>query len=390
MDAVALPANGDEVLSWEVWLRDQTNPPDVADEFRQAAAAVGLQVSPRQLRFPERRVLLVRGTLNQLTVVPNLFDMLAELRLARRLPSEFLDMPPREQAELIEQARARITPPDEDAPAVCPLDTGVNRGHPLLELALAEQDLLACDPSWSPADRHPQQHGTGMAGIALYGCLTGLFSTTEPLRLRHRLESVKILPDGGANEPDLYGEITQQAVSRIEIVAPHRPRAFCLAITAESRDEGLPSSWSGAMDQICAGAEDGVRRLVVVSAGNTPPDDRHNYPANNELHGVEDPAQGFNVVTVGAYTERVLIQTPGYDGWEPIARAGQLSPASRTSLVWEDKNEWPLKSDIVMEGGNLALDPSTGHADYVDDLMLLTTRVAATGALLTATGDTSA
>jgi hypothetical protein len=127
-----------------------------------------------------------------------------------------------------------------------------------------------------------------------------------------------------------------------------------------------------------------------VSAGNTPPDDRHNYPANNELHGVEDPAQGFNVVTVGAYTERVLIQTPGYDGWEPIARAGQLSPASRTSLVWEDKNEWPLKSDIVMEGGNLALDPSTGHADYVDDLMLLTTRVAATGALLTATGDTSA
>jgi hypothetical protein len=43
-----------------------------------------------------------------------------------------------------------------------------------------------------------------------------------------------------------------------------------------------------------------------------------------------------------------------------------------------------------MEGGNLAIDPTTGRADYVDDLMLLTTRTSLTGALLTTTGETSA
>jgi hypothetical protein len=43
-----------------------------------------------------------------------------------------------------------------------------------------------------------------------------------------------------------------------------------------------------------------------------------------------------------------------------------------------------------MEGGNQAIDPTTRRADYVDDLMLLTTRMSATGALLTTTADTSA
>lgn len=86
---------------------------------------------------------------------------------------------------------------------------------------------------------------------------------------------------------------------------------------------------------------------------------------------------------------RSKIHSSEYANWRPIANAGQLSPASRTSVVWENKS-WPIKPDIVMEGGNLAIDPTTGRADYVDDLMLLTTRTSPTGALLTTTGDTSA
>jgi hypothetical protein len=315
--------------------------------------------------------------------------MLAELRLARRLAGEFVALRPQEQADIVMEAVARVEAPAADAPAVCTLDTGVNRGHPLLALAIFETDVLAADPTWSAADMNPQQHGTGMAGVGIYGCLTELFATPDTVRLAHRLESVKILPDQGATEPDLYGEITKQAVARIEIVAPHRSRAFCLSVTAESRDEGLPSSWSGAMDQICSGAEDEHRRLILVSAGNTPADERHHYPERNELHGVEDPAQAFNVVTVGAFTERAAIALPGYDGWQPIARPGQLSPASRTSLIWQ-RREWPLKPDIVMEGGNQAINPATGQAEYVDDLSLLTTQVSASGALLTTTADTSA
>jgi hypothetical protein len=388
-DAGSFPQDRRERLSWEVWLRERTNPHDVSEQFRAAAQAAGISVSGREIRFPERRVLLVRASVAELMQVENLFDMLAELRLAKRLAGGFVEMPPREQAALIAQLLSRIEPPPATAPAVCHLDTGVNRAHPLLDFALAESDLLACDPSWSPADTDQQQHGTSMAGIGLYGCLTDVFGGVEPVRLRHRLESVKILPDSGANDPELYGDVTDQAIARITIASPNRPRAFCLTVTADSRDNGLPSSWSGALDKACSGAEGDQRRLVIVAAGNTPGDGRHDWPSHNQLHGVEDPAQGFNVVTVGAYTERAVIDTPGYEGWQPIAEAGRLSPASRTSVIWQDKS-WPLKPDIVMEGGNQAIDPTTRRADYVDDLMLLTTRTSATGALLTTTADTSA
>jgi len=238
-----------------VWLRERTNPHDVSEQFRAASRGAGIDVSQREIQFPERRVLLVRGSVAQLLQVESLFDMLAELRLAKRLAGPFVEMPPRAQAALIAQAVSRIEAPPSDAPAVCHLDTGVNRAHPLLELALAEQDLIACEPDWPPADTGPQAHGTTMAGVALYGCLTELFSDTEPVRLRHRLESVKIVRDQVANDAELYGAVTDQAVARIEIASPQRRRVFCLTVTADSRDDGLPSSWSGALDKTCAGAD---------------------------------------------------------------------------------------------------------------------------------------
>lgn len=391
-DAGEFPTEKDQPLWWEVWLRDATNPHDIVDDFRQRAQAAGVLVSNRELRFPDRRVVLARTTVTQLLAVENLFDILAELRLAKILAGEFLDLPPRDQADFIQDALSRITAPPVDAPAVCHLDTGVNRGHPLLALALAEEHLLTVDPTWLASDGHPQQHGTGMAGLALYGCLTDLLNSTESISLQHRLESVKILPDHGQHDPDLYGDVTAQSVSRIEIVAPERQqRAFALTITADSRDEGFPSSWSAALDQISSGAEDEGRpsRLLIVSSGNTSADGRRDYPDHNLTQGVEDPAQSWNAISVGAYTQKTTIHSDEYRDWKPIANAGQLSPASRTSVVWDDRS-WPLKPDLVMEGGNLAIDPTTGDADYADDLMLLTTRTSSTGALLTATSDTSA
>jgi len=392
-DPRVFPSERDKPFWWEVWLREATNPRDVGDEFRERAQAVGIEVGPREIRFPERRVLLARATVEQWAAFENLFDLLAELRLAKALAGEFVELAPRDQAELIEEALSRIEPPPEHAPAVCHLDTGVNRGHPLLEFALAEEHLLTIDPTWSPADQ--DGHGTEMAGLALYGCLTSVLESSDPIVLRHRLESVKMFREDRRHDPDLYGSITYQAVSRAEIAAPKRDqRAFCVTITADARDEGVPSSWSGAVDQICAGVDDqgapiAPKRLLFVSAGNTPCDGRHNYPHHNHVHGIQDPAQSWNAISVGAYTEKAVIRSAEYDDWRPIAEPGLLSPASSTSLIWQDKS-WPLKPDVVMEGGNNAIDPSTGRADHVWDLRLLTTEVSHEGARLTTTGDTSA
>ena len=389
-DAGKFPTNRDLARWWEVWLRDVTNPHDVTDQFRQMAAAAGIEVSSREIRFPERRVLLAKASTEQLTSVSNLFDVLAEIRLAKVLAGTFIEATPREQAQWVEEARTRIQPPPTDAPVVCHLDSGVNRGHPLLEFALPVEAALACDPSWSAADSHPHQHGTGMAGIALYGCLTEVFSSNEPLVLRHGLESVKVYDPAKPHDPDLYGHVTQQSVSIARIAAPERQRVVCLTITTDGRDEGFPSSWSGAIDDLSAGVLDSPRQLVIVSAGNVRPEDRHQYPEQNQVDGVEDPAQAWNAVSVGAFTDKVTIETDGYDEWKPVAQErGVLSPSSRTSIIWADKT-WPLKPDVVFEGGNDAIDPSTKRADHVEDLALLTTHISPTGALLTSTGDTSA
>lgn len=376
-----------EALWWEVWLRDEGEQSGVVEGFRAEAERVGISVGPRVVRFPERLVLLARATTRQWVEFQNLFDVLAELRGAKRIPTEFVELHPREQADLIRTALERIRPPSVEAPAVCLLDTGVNRGHPLLQIALSVEHVLATDPAWSPADR--KGHGTEMAGLALYGCLTGLFAEDLPHILRHRLESVKILPDEGANDPEHYGAVTTEAVARAEVASPTRNRAICMTVTSDSRDEGLPSSWSGSLDQLCSGALDSHRRLMFVAAGNTLPETRHEYPERNHVEGIEDPAQAWNVVTVGAHTERCDIRSGEYRDWESVAPLGALSPCSRTSLVW-DKKEWPLKPDLVMEGGNSGREPGSGHADFIDDLALLTTKVSPTGALLTTTGETSA
>jgi hypothetical protein len=59
---------------------------------------------------------------------------------------------------------------------------------------------------------------------------------------------------------------------------------------------------------------------------------------------------------------------PTLRGYTPIAQANQLSPFSTTSCSWDDK--WPIKPEIVMEGGNMAVDGG-GFATMCDDLSLL-------------------
>jgi hypothetical protein len=389
-DAGKFPEGGEQ-QNWEIWLREATNPHDVDDVFRERAEAAGITVSPNTIVFPERRVVLARGTVDQLLNIANLFDLLAEIRLARVLASEFLQLQSSDQSEFVAEAAGRVVSPGNNAPSVCHLDTGVNIGHPLLGVAARDEHILSVDPSWISADRHG--HGTEMAGLALYGCLTEILSNTGPCKLTHCIESVKIIRTDISNDPELYGELTSQAVSRIEIAAPNRSsRVFCLTITTvDGRDEGPPSSWSAAVDQICAGVEENQvvsRRLFIVSAGNLEMQQRHEYPDRNLVTGIKDPAHSWNALTVGAFTDKSAIVEPTYAGWQVIGKPGGLSPASCTSYVWNDRT-WPIKPDIVMEGGNNAIDPSTNRADNVDDLSLLTTRVDLTGPVLTTTGDTS-
>ncbi len=141
--------------------------------------------------------------------------------------------------------------------------------------------------------------------------------------------------------------------------------------STDDRDRGRPSSWSGEIDTLTSGAEDNIRRLVVVAAGNTAhPDEWRNYPDATLTNEVHDPGQAWNALTVGAWTQKTTIEDPVFADHTAVAPAGSISPFTSTSLTWEPK--WPAKPDILMEGGNAAADDN-GDCSDIDDLSLVST-----------------
>ncbi len=393
-DATKLPEPTAPVW-WEVWLfhpSDRT-PEEVRNGFVAEAELAGLKTRDSQVTFQDRVVLLTYGALQQWSTRPKLLSMVAELRRAKPVAGGYAALPPSQQKVVIDDLLGRVVAPPEDAPSVCILDTGVNRAHPLLQLALREEDGGAVVKEWGPHDNDLQRgHGTTMAGIALYGPIEELLGSDESVELTHRLESVKILPNAGHNEPELYGRITQDAVATAEIAAPGRNRVVSLATTTDALDGALPTSWSAALDQLAVENDmTGPAKLICVSAGNLRNQihsDGFDYPMMGDDCGIEDPGQAFNAVTVGAMTERFVIGDPELSHFDPIAPPGDLSPTSRTSIPWsEDDQKWAIKPDVVEEGGNWAR--AGGQTDCPDDLGLLSTIVHPTGRLFTITRDTS-
>lgn len=407
------PDDASQARWWEVWLRKRDG--HELERFTAFATARGLRTSDHYLGFGDRTVILVQATADQLAEAFRSLDDIAELRRPHDVASFLTELPASEQADWLDDLRGRLRPAAPGAPVVCLLDTGVQDEHPLLTDSIVSPDLHVADPLWQlpPVNRH----GTEMAGLALYGDLHGAVLSSERINLQHRLESVKILPDHGRTDRDLYGAITARAVDQPEIQAGDRPRVFMLAITAPNpgssagaavMEAGKPSSWSASIDALAFGRaiddtdpkftyldrdEPRRPRLFVVSAGNirdiAAPDD---HLERSDLEPVEDPAQSWNALTVGAYSahDDMSGAPSDFDGYQPIAPRGELSPASRTSVMF-DRKKWPFKPDVVADGGNVAASPDGTTADTPENLALLTTRFRAPGeGFFTTTRDTSA
>jgi hypothetical protein len=386
------PTSDDEAFWWEVWIPVRNDRRASLTIFRSLAEAQGLHVAEGELAFPERTVLLVHASSGQMKRSMMTLNSIAELRRAKETAEYFDALPPGEQPEWVDDLRRRsaFAGLEKQVPYVCLLDTGANNGHPLIAPALADRDLHAVKPAWGTEDS--DGHGTAMAGLALFGNLTEAMDADGPVDIGHRLESVKLLPVDGGNAGDSrhHGYLTIEAVARPEITDPHRRRVFGMAVTArDDRDRGRPSAWSAAVDRLASDAEGegATPRLMVVSAG-TIKDPRAwaRYPHSNATDGVHDPGQAWNALTVGAFTELAHITEPDAGGYQPVAPMGGLSPFSTTSFTWQ--SHWPLKPDVVFEGGNAAQDAIS--AVWTPSLSLLTTYHLPTERLLTTENGTSA
>lgn len=349
----------------EIWLQDNTSR-SAFGRFIAQAETLGIEYNKDvYLHFPEITVALAKIDKSSFHQLLLLSADISECRLAREPAEFFTDLSPREQAdwvtEFLEHAEFR---PDSQV-SVCVLDTGVNNGHPLLAASLSNEDMHTVMPEWGTHDHHG--HGTGMAGIALLGDVTKNLATPHAVHVAHCLESCKIRPPQNDLPPELYGLVTSVAVQQAKDAAPQRLRQVCIAVTAPSpfAHRGEPTSWSAAIDALAAGVDADSKLLAIVSAGNIPEDEYSSYPSANLIRMAEDPAQAWNALTIGAYTE-----LDHAEGCEPVASKGQLSPFSRTSCTWKPK--WPAKPDVVFEGGNIVCDESGFHGTH-EAFSLLTT-----------------
>lgn len=391
-DPAQLPQDPGEAIWWEVWLPVRGDRQEVLADFRKLAALAQCQVSEHYISFPERTVVLMYGSEQQFSTSVMTINCVAELRRAKETAHFFDGMRPAEQQEWVDETLARLTvAPDEDAtPRVCLLDSGVNRAHPLLSPLLTNADLHTVNPAWGVDDT--ANHGTGLAGLVALGDLSAALATDSPLAISHRLESVKLTPEQGANAGDSrqHGYLFAEAVSRPEVAAPNRPRLFTSAVTSDDeRDRGRPSAWSSTVDRLASDYDGGGQfpRLFVLCAGNTQDAQSWNaYPASLGSRGIRDPGQAWNALTVGAYTEKVTISEPDAQGFVPVAPSGGLSPYTRTSSGWH--SAWPLKPDVVFEGGNAGKDEL--GAIGINSLNLLTVNNLPQERLFTTTNATSA
>lgn len=388
----SMPTEDEGCLWWEVWLPTRGDRQGVVNQFKELAASLDFRIAPGELYFPERSILLIYGSVEQMKRSILILNSIAELRRAKETADFFDALPPAEQPQWIAEFKQRLTLPNdgEEVPYVCLFDSGVNNRHPLLQQAIADADKHSVEPGWGVDDS--EGHGTEMAGLALFGNLTDVLVTSASIDVKHRLESVKLIQEDGANGGDaqLHGYLTSEAVARPTVTAPYRKRVFSMAITArDNRDRGRPSAWSATIDRLAYDADSQAKtpRLFVISAGNIKdPNAWVEYPHSNTSDGIHDPAQAWNALTVGAMTHLARVTEPDATNYTPIAEVGGLSPFSTTSQTWQ--THWPLKPDVVFEGGNAAQD-GLGAA-CMPSLSLLTTYSKPTERLLTTTNATSA
>lgn len=324
---------------------------------------------------PEQIYFFVRVTRAQLDALRAATDCIYEIALA---PQPLRDLKLLDDLSTRDLADFRLKSPPKDAPSVVLLDTGIATDHPLLKPAILTATKAG---PLIPSVEDTFGHGTKMAGLALYRDVGAAIQHGNS-EATHWLQSGRLLvePNRGTATDDNYEKwpvLTHEAVREAEDADVQRNRAFVLAITRSMADrppaEIAPTLWSQSIDQLAFG--NGPGRLMIVAAGNARFEQwRHlaqQHPQLQLSEKIHEPAQASNALTVGAFTQRVsLPRDRDYAEATIVATKPRgLSPYTSTGF---GGSEWPIKPDVLLEGGNLAISSGLSDAS-VPTLSALTT-----------------
>ncbi len=302
-----------------------------------------------------------RVNLDSLLMYRVVVDKTGVEKLLNHADIRLIDLPPRSGIDYqtinrdIDSIPTGIPAPDENAPRVCILDSGINSSHPLLKMAIAESACFV-----DGEDEFDEAgHGTQVAGIALYGNIEEC-NAADYWVPQSWLFNGKILnKDCEFNTETIESTL----VKAVEHFVGLGCRIFNLSIGNEN------SPYDGKHIRDIAYILDVLARehdiLIVVSVGNfrgcyDPPIPveswREEYPDYllGDHNRIIDPAPALNVLTVGSLalhdaTMRGL-QRPEDIDHLAAAKANQPSPFTRHGPTVKGA----IKPELVAHGGNFA------------------------------------
>jgi len=249
---------------------------------------------------------------------------------------------------------------DENAPLATVLDSGVFTGNPLLEHAvLAEEEFDTTENTVTDLNGH----GTGVAGIVVYGDFDRCFqrNSFKPLV---RICSGKIMHDENG-DPYFPNDKRPEQLVREAIEYFHTEygcRIFNLS--AGDLDQvyygGRQFAWAEMLDQLSRDLD----IVIVISAGNVSTPQLQDFSSRDELmencrnqlflqeHRLIDPATSALGITVGSITR--------YEEPRAIQRrtvrisVGKKNYLSAFTRIGRGVNK-AIKPDLVDYGGNYAV-----------------------------------
>ncbi len=265
------------------------------------------------------------------------------------------------------QITITLTAPDENAPRVCVIDSGIQEGHPLLSHSVITADSKSYLPGATTTDVAdyvaPNGHGTRVAGAIL-------FPRGVPREGTHKhlcwIQNARVLDHLCRLSSNIFPpKLIESIVKKFFIDPVKKTRIFNHSITSRRPcPTKHMSAWAATMDDLSF--EHDI--LFVQAAGNIPTDRndviqkgilqhlQSNTPYPNFLFTkssrVANPAQSMHSITVGSVSANTF-----NDGNRKSFSQFEGDPSSftRTGLgIWET-----IKPDVVEYGGDFATDSAT-------------------------------
>lgn len=255
----------------------------------------------------------------------------------------------------------------DDSPIIGVIDSGLN-DHPLLSGLIA--GTFAIPESLGLADI--KGHGTGVAGVAVYGDIRAQLTAGSLLTPQARVCSVKVLNDSG-NFDDmlLVPKIMEQAIKRLKDDFGCKIVNISLGDLKSPYQGGKVGTWAAVLDEISRSLD----ILIVVSAGNRCPrsgmaveEGVTSYPEYllEDNNRILEPAGGINVLSIGSMSQHHGINNAigQYVSNRPIAYQSEPSPFTRVGPGVAGM----IKPDLVDFGGTMVYDPTIGRLRSGDDV----------------------